>query len=137
MLFTCTLWLNLAWSVWMTAAFSYLYAVAPTTARAAVVAMLVLFVCASIAALRRRRWAVALVVAVAVLLAVRWLPMVAVNAWMFATGHPRYLDSPGTLLIVAINAALFAIPGLVLVMLYAARWRTVSGIVRGSRATAA
>lgn len=136
MLFTCTLWLNLAWSVWMAAAFSVLYLLGPMPTGAVVLALAVLFVGLSVAALFRSRWSIALVVAVALLTAIRWAPLVAVNAWMFATDDPLYVNAPATIYIVATHAVLFAIPSLVLLVLYAAQWRTVSGLVRGRRAAA-
>ncbi|MGB7325087.1 MAG: hypothetical protein WBD31_09460 [Rubripirellula sp.] len=60
----------------------------------------------------RLGWVVALVVPAFPLL--RWTPMVAVNFWMFFTGHELYRDSPATIFIVAINAIMFVLPGLLI-----------------------
>ncbi|MFL6575900.1 MAG: hypothetical protein ACJ8MR_04755 [Povalibacter sp.] len=49
-------------------------------------------------------------------------PNVAYNAYLFAKDDPLYLDSPGTIIVVAVSAAVLVIPQLVsLVLLVACR----------------
>ena len=63
-------------------------------------------------------WVVALVVPVVI--CARWLPMVALNLVAFARDDPLYLDSPGTIFIVAIDALVLIVPSLILIALF---WR--------------
>jgi hypothetical protein len=60
----------------------------------------------------RIAWIVALALTVLPLL--RWTPMIAINFWMFFEGHELYRDSPATIFIVAINAIVFVLPGLLI-----------------------
>lgn len=51
--------------------------------------------------------------------------MVVINFWMFFTGHELYQDSPATIFIVALNAIMFVLPGLLiyfLIFLDRKRW---------------
>ncbi len=64
----------------------------------------------------RIAWVIALVVPVVI--CARWLPMVAINLFAFVRDDPLYLDSPGTIFIVAIYALLLVIPSLVLLVLF-------------------
>ena len=74
----------------------------------------VAYLIAAIACLANVRvgWIVAILIPILPLL--RWTPMVAVNFWMFFTGHELYQDSPATIFIVAINAIIFVVPGLLI-----------------------
>lgn len=127
-----TLQLNVAWAGLMWLAFAYLLISSPTGPRAVVVAALSVFVAVAFLALRGKRWALLFSLCVAILLLVRWLPMVVVNFWMFFTDHPLYLDSPATIFVVAVNAMLFAVPALVLVGLFSAQWRQVREALRAN-----
>ncbi len=72
-------------------------------------------------------WIVALAVPILPLL--RWTPMVVMNFWMFFTGHELYKDSPATIFIVAINAIMFVLPGLLIYLcLFLDRKRLLSVI---------
>ena len=123
--------LNIAWSVLLLLAFASLFVLGPTVPRALAVVAAVAYLAASRSALRGNRLAVAVTIVASVWFAVRWAPMVGLNAWMFATDHPLYLDSPGTILIVAIHAVLFALPGASLVLLYLFQWRNVRRLLAG------
>lgn len=131
-----TLRFNLAWSIAMAMAFALLFIGAASLPRFAVIVLAVLYVCVSIAAIRLMRWCLLTVILVAVLLTIRWLPMVLMNFWMFFTDHPLYIDSPATILIVGMNALLFAFPGLLLFSLYVVQWRSMLLIFQGSRSEA-
>ena len=74
----------------------------------------VAYLAASVACLGNVRigWFVALVIPILPLL--RWTPMVIVNFWMFFTGHELYQDSPATIFIVAMNAFMFVLPGMLI-----------------------
>ncbi|TWU35191.1 hypothetical protein Q31b_52870 [Novipirellula aureliae] len=74
----------------------------------------VVYLVATLACLANSRlgWIVALAVPILPLL--RWTPMVVINFWMFFTGHELYQDSPATIFIVAINAIMFVLPGLLI-----------------------
>jgi len=110
--------LNVLWSFLMTIAFSYLLIGAYSSLRAILVVLCICYIITAFNALFKKRWAVIISVLVAGLLMFRWLPMVVINIWMFSTGHPLYADSPGTILIVLINAILFAIPSTLLCVFY-------------------
>lgn len=47
-------------------------------------------------------------------------PFVVFNFWKFISGDPRYLDSPGTILVVAVVAALTTFPSFLVLVAY---WR--------------
>jgi hypothetical protein len=121
--------LNLAWACLMALAFTCLTAFAPSIVRAAFTLASFAFVGISVLAMRHSRWAVVLVLLVAALLLIRHLPPVILNGWMYFTDHPLYLDSPATILIVAIHAVIFALPALGLVALYAYRWRDLRALL--------
>jgi hypothetical protein len=116
----------------MAVAFTLLFATANTTTRAALVVASLAYVAISIMALRRNRWAVVVVVLVAALLLIRFLPPVLLNGWMFLRQDPLYLDSPGTILVVALSAMVIAFPALILVGSYAYRWRALRALIRSS-----
>jgi len=124
-----TLQLNVAWASLMWLAFFILFVSAPSVPRAAILVALSAFIAVAFLAVRGSRWALVLSICVAVLLLVRWLPMVVVNFWMFFTNHPLYLDSPATIFIVGINAMLFAIPAAILLTLASLQWRQVKEVL--------
>lgn len=74
----------------------------------------ILYLAAAIACLKNSRigWVIAIVIPILPL--VRWAPMVFVNFWMFFNGHELYQDSPATIFIVAMNAFMFVIPGVLI-----------------------
>ena len=131
-----TLRLNLAWSILMAMAFAALFIGSASSPRFVVLTLTIAYVGISTAAFRLKRWSLTAVILVAVLLTIRWLPMVIINFWMFFTRHPLYTDSPATIIIVAINALLFALPGLLLVSLYSLQWRSVRLALQRPRAGA-
>jgi hypothetical protein len=112
------LWLNFAWSLLMLAAFGYLAVGSYNNVRGALLLAAATYVAASAVALRGSRWAIATTVVVAVLLLIRWLPVVVVNTWMFISGHELYRDSPGTIFIVAAYAVVFAVPAAIVCTLF-------------------
>ena len=69
-------------------------------------------------AIRRKHWAVVLTAVITIIMMCYWVPIVVVNTWMYLTGHALYLDSPATIIIVAIYAIIFAFPATVLSMMY-------------------
>lgn len=117
----------------MTSAFFFLLIGRYSNSRAVLLAIAFGYTFISFYTLAGRRWAIVVSIIAAILLMVRWLPMVAVNIWMFITGHPLYQDSPGTIFIVAIYAVIFAIPSTLLCGLYLAQRRTVWKLLRHSR----
>lgn len=115
---TITLYLNLAWSFLMLIAFGLLALFGPNMSRSVIFLASGLYAANSFFALHRRRAALIINVVVAALLLIRWLPMVSLNFYMFASGHELYLDSPATIFVVAIYAILFAFPACLLCSLY-------------------
>jgi hypothetical protein len=89
--------INVGWGVVLLAAFAYLAVGRYSPTRGVMVALSVAYAIIGILALRRQRWAVAVSVGVAILIMIRWLPMVVVNFWMFAASHDLYRDSPATM----------------------------------------
>jgi hypothetical protein len=120
----------------MLAAFSLLAVLGPSWARAIVFAITLAYVGISVAALRRKAWAVFIAIGVAAILLARWLPMVVVNLRMYFEDHPVYIDSPGTILVVAIYSLLFALPALILLLLYLVQWRQVVALLHLTRSGA-
>lgn len=116
----------------MLLAFTGLVAFGPSFPRFVVFVVALTYVGVSFVALRGRVWALLTSIGVAAVLLVRWLPMVVTNFRMYLEDHPLYLDSPGTILIVAINAVLFVIPALLLLLLYLFQWRKVVSLIRYS-----
>ena len=110
--------MNLAMSLLLMAFFAYLFAGYRSDTRAVFLAVSVAYVLISLLAIRRNRWAVLVAVLVACFLTARWLPVVGVNLWMLITGHELYRDSPATIFIVLINAAVFMFPSTVVCVLY-------------------
>jgi len=54
-------------------------------------------------------------------------PMVIWNVFAFLTGHPLYVDSPGTILVVLVVAMMVTLPSIVVLAVYWARRREVFG----------
>ena len=131
-----TLRLNLAWACLMLLAFLVLVVLGPSIPRLIVFVAALGYVGVSLAALHRSGWALLASVGVAAVLLARELPMVFVNFRMYIDDHSLYLDSPGTILIVAINALLFVIPALMLLILYVVQWRKVVALVTRTQAGA-
>jgi hypothetical protein len=94
-----------------------------TSARLLMLSLAILYLGVAILALRGWRLAFALSVAVALLETVWGLPTFVLNVAMFITGHELYRHSPATIIIVLIDGILFAIPALVLCIVYAFHWR--------------
>ena len=108
----------------------------PSVARATLMLASFIYVSISIAALGLRRWSVVAVVVIGVMLLIRWLPMVLINAWMFLTNHPLYENSPATIFIVGIYAVIFAVPAFIMVALYIFHWRNLYVLFRSRKASA-
>lgn len=102
----------------MAGAFLYLVLGRYSEPRAVLLVICLVYIAISLFALAGKRWAIVMCIMVALLLTIRWVPMVAINAWMFATGHELYRDSPATILVVLSYAIVFAIPSLILCVLY-------------------
>jgi len=115
--------INIIWSLVMVIAFASLLFGEYSHAKAMIFSLGLVYFALAILAFRGNRWAIILSVLTAFLLMLRWLPMVLVNAWMFITGHPLYLDSPGTILIVILYAAVFAMPATLLSVLYGIQYK--------------
>jgi len=82
------------------------------------------------------RWAVIIVILTALLLLLRWLPMVVVNFYMFFTGAELYLDSPGTILVVIPLTLLFAFPSLLLFCWFCIKYKQTIVILKGGATNA-
>jgi hypothetical protein len=68
---------------------------------------------------------------------VLWLPMVAMNAFMFISGHELYKDSPATILIVLSYAIVFAMPATTLCVLYLVHRKNIWRLIRYGKEEAA
>ena len=115
--------LILAWAVLLWIFFAWLFLGAPDPSRGLWWAAASGFVVIGLMAHRRRRWALVASGVVSVAALGYWSPFVAVNAYLYATGDPVYLDSPGTILVVALDAVLFVIPSAVVLSLWFLRWK--------------
>lgn len=131
-----TFWLSLVWSLVVASHYLLLLINAPTTYRATLLGLALCFVISSIAALQRHRWAVLLSMLFTIALAIRWLPMVVVNYWLYLTREPLYLDSPATIQLVHPKAALFAVPAVILLILYVCQWQRIGGWLKSPRTAA-
>jgi hypothetical protein len=120
--------LNVAWAVIMLIAFTLLEIGLHTSARLLMLSLAILYLAVAVLASRGWRSALALSVAVALLEAVWGLPTVVINVWMFVTGDGLYRDSPATILVVLIEAILFAIPASVLCVAYVFQWRQLQSL---------
>ena len=122
----------------MVGAFTYLYLVLGrySDSLAILLTLGVAYVGISFFALAGKRWAIVTSTIVAILLMIRWLPMVAINTWMFISGHELYRDSPATILVVLSYAVVFAIPSTILCCLYLAQRKQIWKILRYGEAIA-
>jgi len=105
---------NVAWACLLALAFGAVFVDGPGIRRAAAFAAAIAFVAVSVDALRGYRWAVVTALSIAGVLLAVTLPYVLFNVWKFATDDPMYLDSPGTILVVAIEGLLLTLPPLVI-----------------------
>jgi len=122
--------INIIWSLVMVIAFASLLFGEYSHAKAILFGLGLVYFALAILAFRGNRWAIILSVLTAFLLMLRWLPMVLVNAWMFKTGHPLYLDSPGTILIVISYTVVFAVPATLLSILYSFQYKKLLKLFR-------
>lgn len=114
----------------MAGAFLFLLIGLYSIPRAVIFALCIFFVVVSLLALLKNRWAIAISVLVAIILMLRWLPMVIINTWMFISGHELYQDSPATILVVLSYAIVFAIPSTILNILYFVNRKPIWQFVR-------
>ena len=82
-------------------------------------------------AMAHRRWAIGTVVVTVSLTALVTGVFTVINVAMFLLGHELYRDSPGTIVVVAINAAVFTAPALVILSLFVAHGLTHMPARRG------
>lgn len=114
----------------MLSAFAYLVHGRYSDPRAILLTLGVAYTVVSLFALVGKGWAIGISVIIAILLMIRWLPMVAINTWMFMSGHDLYRDSPATILVVFSYAVVFAIPSTILCGLYLVQRKQIWGILR-------
>ena len=93
---------------------------APEPNRLAFLGVACVYLLACIAAVQSSRVAWIISILVPIVICALWLPMVVVSLIAYAKGDPRYRDSPATILVVAVEAVVFAAPALLLVILF---WR--------------
>lgn len=127
--FKATLILNLLWSALILAHTACILLQRGGTGIWLPLALSLAFFLSACAAFHSRL-ALLLVLIFTLLFLLRWLPMVAINIWMFSTDHPLYLDSPATIMIVAVYALLFAIPALIFSIAYLLQWPTLLAALR-------
>ncbi len=116
----------------MASAFTYLVVGLYSKPRAILLIIGLCYIVVSIFALIGKRWAIGFSVLTAILLMLRWLPMVTINTWMFLSGHELYRDSPATILVVLSYALVFALPATVLCVLYIFQRKNVLRVIRHS-----
>jgi hypothetical protein len=106
---------------------------APT--KGVVLACLFLTVCFALVLMTYRDIKVAwmLCLLIAGLAFIRFVPMVAYNVYLFVKQDPLYVDSPGTILIVLVNAVLFVLPAMIVLPLAIVHRRSVGRILFPSR----
>jgi hypothetical protein len=131
-----TMIINFLWSLIMVSAFAYLVHGRYSDPRAILLTLGVAYAVISFFALVGRRWAIGIPVIIAILLMIRWLPMVGINTWMFMSGHELYQDSPATILVVLSYAVVFAIPSTILCSLYLVQRKQIWGILRNGASIA-
>jgi hypothetical protein len=120
----------------MVSAFAYLVHGRYSDPRAILLTLGVAYAVISFFALVGKRWAIGISVIIAILLMIRWLPMVAINTWMFMSGHELYQDSPATILVVLSYGVVFAIPSTILCGLYLVQRKQIWGILRNGASIA-
>ena len=111
---------QLSWASALVAIFVALSVNAPVPNRLAFLAVACVYLLACIAALQSSRVAWIISILVPIVICALWLPMVVVNLVAYAKGDPRYRDSPATIVVVAVEAVIFAAPALLLAILF---WR--------------
>jgi len=127
--------INIIWSLLLTVVFSILLISSYSHIRAIIVFLCVGYVITAFQAFLNKRWAVLISIVVAILILIRWLPMVVLNFWMFYSEDALYLDSPGTIFIVLINSVLLVLPATILCLLYLFNWRAVWLLIAKNKAT--
>lgn len=134
------IWINFGWAVLMLVALGVVLFLRLTGGLLGL-DLVLLFLAAlsyaavAYAAVEEKRWAFAICFLVAVGLLVFWLPWVVLNFHAFVTDDPLYQDSPGTILVVAINALVFCLPALMLVVAYSLRFGLLLRYIRGQHVT--
>ena len=78
-------------------------------------------------AYRRYKWCMKLSVTPPLLVFLLTAPNLAYNFWAFISGHPRYQDSPGTILIVGTMALCLTLPSALVLGAYWGNRRQVFG----------
>ena len=111
---------QLIWASALVAIFVGLSVNAPVPNRLAFLAVACVYLLACIAALQSSRVAWIISLLVPIVICALWLPMVVVNLVAYAKEDSRYRDSPATILVVGVEAVVFAAPALLLVILF---WR--------------
>ncbi|HPG62189.1 MAG TPA: hypothetical protein PK586_09275 [Casimicrobium sp.] len=76
---------------------------------------------------RRHKWCMRLSITPPLLVFLFTAPNVAYNFWGFISGHPRYQDSPGTIIIVGIMAVCLTLPSALVLGAYWLNRRQVFG----------
>jgi carbon starvation protein CstA len=76
-----------------------------------------LYAALSVLAFKGERWAWWLTLLPPAIIAVCVGPWAIYNFYAFATDHPRYLDSPATIFVVAINCLVLLVPALIILVL--------------------
>jgi hypothetical protein len=118
-----------AWAVVLLGAFALRCVLSPT--KGVVLACLFLAVCFALALMTYRdiKAAWMLCLSIAGLAFLRFVPMVAYNVYLFVKQDPRYVDSPGTIFIVLVNAVLFVLPAMIVLILAIVHRRSVGRIL--------
>ena len=134
------IWINFGWAVLMLFALGvvlFLRLTGGLLGLDLVLLFLAAFSYAAVAfaAVEEKRWAFVICFLVAVGLLVFWLPWVVLNFHAFVTDDPLYQDSPGTILVVAVNALIFCLPALMLVVAYILRFGLLLRYIRGWHVT--
>jgi hypothetical protein len=111
---------QVVWATTLVAVFAALSLKPPGNSKLWFLLLAVIYLVACIRAWGTGRVAWSIAVVVPAVICVLWLPMVAVNLIAFVRGDPPYRDSPATILVVAAEGLVFAIPSLLLVALF---WR--------------
>ncbi len=88
------------------------------------------YVYIAVSALRMNRWMIGISVFIAAVAAVYSAPTVITNTWLFLTGHELFVDSPSTILVIALDAAIFALPATILSILYLLNSRSLARVFR-------
>jgi hypothetical protein len=111
---------QVVWATTLVAVFAALSLKPPGNSKLWFLLLAVIYLVACIRAWGTGRVAWSIAVVVPAVICALWLPMVAVNLIAFVRGDPLYRDSPATILVVAAEGVMFAIPSLLLIALF---WR--------------